>query len=284
MFYAHFVESVNQMCQEDVRRLLVALGGEASLTELSNLAREQYPNRSLHAYLGDRLKAMERKGIVEKPDAKASIWRLTESGSKNKIGDFSLDEIDDVVTEHDLEEEGIKIVNIVGSPELDSRLVLENLAKQIPNTEYIPETSPSLIFRDENGVTVLVHSTGRVSIAGAKGKDKLISGTENFLDVIQEVRPEVKKSAQDLSIDNIVANSELSRELDLAEVAITLDLENVEYEPEQFPGLIYRSEINPTILIFNSGKCVIAGAKTFTQILDSYYEVAGELADIGVVL
>lgn len=272
------------MSQEDVRRLLADLGGEASFTELSSLARERYPNRSLHAYLGERLKAMERKGIVEKTDDKTSTWRLTDSGSQHKIGDFSLDEIDEIVTERDLAEEGIQIANIVGSLELDFQLVLENLAEQIPNAEYLPETSPSLVYRGENGVTILVHSTGRLSITGAKSKDELICGMEKFLDVIQDLGLEVEKSAQGLSVDNIVANSDLGRELDLAEVAIALELENVEYEPEQFPGLIYRSEINPTVLIFNSGKCVITGGKTFTQVLDSYREVTDELAAIGVSL
>lgn len=263
--------------------MLIDLGGEATFTELSDFARKRHSNRSLHTYLGERLKAMEKKGIVENPDSRTPIWRLTEKGKKNRIGNFSLEEIDDIVTKNDLEEVGIKIANVVGSLELESQLMLDELSEQIPNAEYFPETSPSLVFRDEK-VTILAHSTGRVSITGGKSKDDLIRGTENFVDVIRETEPKITEMSQEIFIDNIVVSSDLGRELDLSEVAVALQLENVEYNPEQFPGLIYRSQINPTVLIFNSGKCVITGSKTFTQALDVYNEVTGELAAIGVEL
>lgn len=274
------------MSQEDVRRLLVTLGGEASLKELSDLARERYPKRSLHAYLGERLKSMERKEIVEKSDDKTSVWRLTESGLQNKIGDFSFDEIDDTVGNYDLKAEGIKITNIVGCLKLDRRLSLEMLVEQIPNTEYHPETSPGLVYRDEDGegVTVLAHSSGRLSIAGAENKRELMEGTKNFLNVIRDLGIETEKSSKELLIENIVANLDLGREFDLVKVASDIGLENVEYDPEQFPGLIYRSKTNSTVLIYNSGKCVITGAKTFAQILDAYREITDGLVAMGIML
>ncbi|HEX59473.1 MAG TPA: TATA-box-binding protein, partial [Methanomicrobia archaeon] len=42
-----------------------------------------------------------------------------------------------------------------------------------------------------------------------------------------------------------------------------LGLEGMEYEPEVFPGLVYRIEKpKVAILIFSSGKLVITGGKT----------------------
>ena len=66
-------------------------------------------------------------------------------------------------------------------------------------------------------------------------------------------------------IENMVASTDVGRELDLTRLAIAL--KNVEYEPENFPGLIYRLE-DPkiTILLFRTGKAVITGAKSLEQV------------------
>ena len=41
---------------------------------------------------------------------------------------------------------------------------------------------------------------------------------------------------------------------------VALRMEHVEYEPEQFPGLIYRGDTG-TALIFSSGKVILTGFK-----------------------
>ena len=68
-------------------------------------------------------------------------------------------------------------------------------------------------------------------------------------------------------IVNIVATASLKGELNLSEVAVGLGLENVEYEPEQFPGLVYRmDEPRVVILIFSTGKIVCTGGKKVEDI------------------
>ncbi len=48
--------------------------------------------------------------------------------------------------------------------------------------------------------------------------------------------------------------------------AVALELENTEYEPEQFPGLVYRlGDPKVVLLLFGSGKVVCTGAKTAEQ-------------------
>jgi len=65
-----------------------------------------------------------------------------------------------------------------------------------------------------------------------------------------------------LVIQNIVASADLGQELNLNAIAMSLDLENIEYEPEQFPGLVYRlSDPKVVVLLFGSGKLVITGGK-----------------------
>ena len=63
-----------------------------------------------------------------------------------------------------------------------------------------------------------------------------------------------------VAVTNIVCSYDMGRYINLNKVVITLNLENIEYEPEQFPGLIYRGD-NGTALIFSSGKVILAGFK-----------------------
>jgi len=64
----------------------------------------------------------------------------------------------------------------------------------------------------------------------------------------------------EIEIQNIVASASLGAELNLELAAYALP--DVIYEPEQFPGLIYRMrEPKVVILLFTTGKLVITGAK-----------------------
>jgi len=277
------------MSQEDVRRLLLSAGGEATVEELSELARERYPKRSLHGYLGERLKSLEKKEMVEWLDTGEGLWRLTEKGYENRAGEFNIGEIDSLISQEDLSQKGIKVVNMMGSLNLESPIDLETQASRIPEAEYHPETSPGLIYRTQsntnsNKLTILAHSTGWLSITGAKYKTDLVECATQFLSSIHDLDIHIESYQNKIGIQNVVAKADIGRELDLAEVAIALNLENIEYDPESFHGLIYRSKENPTVLIFKSGKVVITGAKTFVQILDAYNEMIQNLVKIGVNL
>jgi transcription initiation factor TFIID TATA-box-binding protein len=57
-------------------------------------------------------------------------------------------------------------------------------------------------------------------------------------------------------------------------------LENVMYEPEQFPGLIYRmTEPKVVLLVFASGKLVITGAKREEQVHEAVEKIRAILID-----
>jgi TATA-box binding protein (TBP), component of TFIID and TFIIIB len=65
-----------------------------------------------------------------------------------------------------------------------------------------------------------------------------------------------------VTIENIVASTTIADKLDLSRIAIVLD--GSEYEPDQFPGLIYRLHVPKTaVLIFRSGKVNCTGAKGY---------------------
>jgi len=90
-------------------------------------------------------------------------------------------------------------------------------------------------------------------------------------------KPEVKTQ-------NIVASADLKKELHLSTVAKGLLLHNVEYEPEQFPGLIYRmDDFGAVLLIFSSGKLVCTGAKKMEDVSSAIDLMKEKLSSLGVL-
>lgn len=72
----------------------------------------------------------------------------------------------------------------------------------------------------------------------------------------------------------------MKKELDLTHLAIAAGLERVEYEPEQFPGLIYRDlDLSAVLLIFASGKVVVTGTTTLEEADQSFRELRERLSE-----
>lgn len=272
------------MSQEDVRQLLSELGGEATVSELSELAQKKFPDRTLHTYLSERLQPMEKKSLVEKVNNDRTTWRLTEKGRGCSIM-YPISEVDAIVDEDDLREEGFSLANLVGSLRLERELDLSALSMDLENTDYHPETYPSMIYHpfEDRSVSVLTPSSGRLAIVGAKSKQELIDGVDDFLAALNDLGIETDKTSDDILIQNMVATYDFRREFDLSVVAVAIDLNNVEYEPEQFPGLIYRSHSGSlTVLMFASGKVVVTGANTYLEVIQARDELYERLEGIGV--
>jgi len=148
----------------------------------------------------------------------------------------------------------------VASATLNQRLDLNAIVKGYPGVEYRPEQFPGLVFRLKRPKTAtLIFNSGKMVCTGAK------SEKESKRAVMKVVR-ELKKSGiiivgkPELKIQNIVASANLAGLIDLERSAYSLG--KTMYEPEQFPGLIYRMAVpKVVILLFASGKLVCTGAK-----------------------
>ena len=161
-----------------------------------------------------------------------------------------------------------KIQNIVATASLGKPIPLTKLARTQPNTEYNPETFPGLVLRiKEPKSAVLVFSSGNLVCTGTKS-------TTQVRQVIDAVRKQLKKinvtitTKPKITVQNIVASGSIDLKLNLNFLALEMD--NTEYEPEQFPGLVYKL-INPTatFLLFSNGKIVCTGTKNKQQLEDS---------------
>ncbi len=268
--------------QERIRHLLSEAEGKLTTKEIQELVEENSSINEFVKYVEENLQQMEEKNVVKKLD---DVWELTKAGRENSI-EYYQTEIDSNISEEDLTETyHLTIANIVGSLRLNRELDLEALSNDLAQSEYHPETYSSLIYRSKvDNVSVLTPSSGRLAIVGAKSKDKLITGTQDFLTSISDLGIDVDKCVDDVLVQNIVATFDTEREFDLSTLSIGLGLESIEYEPEQFPGIIYRTPRNSTILLFNSGKCVITGAKTYLDLVEAQEELIKILSDLGIKL
>ncbi len=154
----------------------------------------------------------------------------------------------------------VKIENVVASATLKQRIDLNAVVRGYPGVEYRPEQFPGLVFRLKKPKTAtLIFNSGKMVCTGAKSEKEAKRA-------VSKVIRELKKSGiiiigkPELKIQNIVASASLGGTIDLEKAAFTLG--KTMYEPEQFPGLIYRmDEPKVVILLFASGKLVCTGAK-----------------------
>jgi transcription initiation factor TFIID TATA-box-binding protein len=88
----------------------------------------------------------------------------------------------------------------------------------------------------------------------------------------------------EITIQNIVASADLHTVLNLNAIAIGLGLENIEYEPEQFPGLVYRLSVPKVVmLLFGSGKLVVTGGKKPADAEAAVEKIVEELDGLGLM-
>src|SRR3989344_3749598 len=166
-----------------------------------------------------------------------------------------------------------KIQNIVATTSLGKDIPLTKLAKTIPNTEYNPEQFPGLVLRiKEPKSAVLVFSSGNLVCTGTKSISQVKEVIEQVIKILRKINVNVTEKPK-ITVQNIVASGSINMMLNLN--FLSLELENTEYEPEQFPGLVYKLENPPaTFLLFSNGKLVCTGTKNNQQLAESMEQLA----------
>ena len=161
-----------------------------------------------------------------------------------------------------------KIQNIVATTSLGKEVPLIKLAKTIPNTEYNPEQFPGLVLRVKTPKSaVLVFSSGNLVCTGTKSIAQVKEVIEQVIKTLKKININITEKPK-ITVQNIVASGSINMMLNLN--YLSLELENTEYEPEQFPGLVYKLEDPPaTFLLFSNGKLVCTGTKNNQQLADS---------------
>jgi len=159
------------------------------------------------------------------------------------------------------EEVSIRIVNIVVSSSLEQDIPLEKMAATLSNTEYNPEQFPGLVIRiKEPKTSALIFSSGKIVCTGARTLEDVERSIEKIIKSLKKINIEIKIKPK-ITVQNMVAAGSIGMDLNLNSLAIKLP--NTEYEPEQFPGLVYKLKgTRATFLLFTNGKVVCTGTKT----------------------
>jgi transcription initiation factor TFIID TATA-box-binding protein len=159
----------------------------------------------------------------------------------------------------------IRVVNIVVSTSLEHDIPLEKMAATLSNTEYNPEQFPGLVIRIKDPKTsALIFSSGKVVCTGARSMEKVHESIERIIESLKKIGIKITVTPK-INIQNIVASGNIGMDLNLNVLAMKLD--NTEYEPEQFPGLVYKlMEAKATFLLFSNGKVVCTGTKSEAEV------------------
>ena len=179
---------------------------------------------------------------------------------------------------------GIKVENIVASTVFAEKLDLDMIAQSLNEAEYEPEQFPGLVYRLKNPKTAtLLFRSGKANCTGAKNIEDVRKTIDIIAEKLKKLGMDIHKNL-DIVVQNMVAMANLEGELNLTEVATGLGLENIEYEPEQFPGLVYRlKEPKVALLLFSSGKIVCAGARSTEDASKAVNKLSEELNSLGLI-
>jgi len=168
----------------------------------------------------------------------------------------------------------IDIANVVGSGDLDVELDIAEveLDLDLPYTEYDPSNYHGLYVRlAKGGPLITVYRSGKYIISGCSTFELLYESNDRFLTELSELEIVDTNVETDFTVKNLVCTAQLDDTVDLNTLSIALGLELVEYEPEQFPGLIYRpTDHAPVLLVFANGKIVITGAPNIDAAEDAF--------------
>jgi transcription initiation factor TFIID TATA-box-binding protein len=179
----------------------------------------------------------------------------------------------------------IRIQNMASTANLGVRLDLKKIALKCRNTEFNPRRFGAVIMRlREPKATALIFASGKMCVTGVKSTHNATLAAKKFAYVIERVGFQ-PKDYMDFKVQNIVGTADCGFPIRL-EGLVYAHSAFASYEPELFPGLIYRL-VSPRVvfLIFVSGKIVITGAKKESDLsnaLTKLYPVLVEFKKVHV--
>jgi len=162
-----------------------------------------------------------------------------------------------------LPEPNIEIQNIVAFVDLRTQLDLESLEAGMP-LSYRRERFPALILKlKDPKISFLIFRNGKINCTGANRMSLVKKGVDKMVCQLRSLGVRIDKDPS-IKVTNLVATADLGRQLNLDELALNLD--DVEYEPETFPGLVYRPYgSRVSVLVFGNGKLVVAGFREVSE-------------------
>ncbi|MDD4448173.1 MAG: TATA-box-binding protein [Methanothrix sp.] len=179
----------------------------------------------------------------------------------------------------------INVENVVASTKLADAFDLPRIEAELQGAEYNKKKFPGLVYRVKDPkAAFLIFTSGKVLCTGSKNVEYVRTVVTNLARTLKSIGFENINLEPEIHSQNVVASANLKTDLNLNAGALGLGLENIEYEPEQFPGLIYRiKQPKVVVLIFSSGKLVITGGKSQEDCVEGARVVRMQLENMGLL-
>ncbi|MDD4126442.1 MAG: TATA-box-binding protein [Methanomicrobium sp.] len=163
--------------------------------------------------------------------------------------------------------ESLKIENMVASGVIAESIDLVEFTGKVENCEFNKKRFPGAVYHiADPKIACLIFSSGKVVITGVRNDKALIDGLAILIKSLNDAGISTLAEPR-VVVTNMVCSYNLERKINLNKMAVTLNIENVEYEPEQFPGLVYRIfDPKIVVLIFSSGKIILTGGKNLEDV------------------
>lgn len=231
----------------------------------------------------DRLKEFQQANSIVFDPTTRQVWE----GQEKKTTGEQLPGTQDTEMKALSDEEGENsatsgivptLQNIVATVNLGCRLDLKTVALHARNAEYNPKRFAAVIMRiREPKTTALIFASGKMVVTGAKSEDDSKLASRKYARIIQKIGFAAKFT--DFKIQNIVGSCDVKFPIRLEGLAFSHGTFS-SYEPELFPGLIYRM-VKPKIvlLVFVSGKVVLTGAKQREEIYQAFEAIYPVLSE-----
>lgn len=187
----------------------------------------------------------------------------------------NLEEVDKIINDY-------KVENVVATVTVDitEKIDLNQIARNLVDVEYNPERFPGLVMRiSKPKATILIFSTGKMVVTGMRKASEAPAVVAKVIKNIKKAG--IKVSNPKITIQNIVASGDLHTNIDLNMATIVMD--QAMYEPEVFPGLIYRMQEPKTVfLVFSTGRIVCTGAKEEKIVREAVLKLNHKVRELGV--
>jgi len=177
----------------------------------------------------------------------------------------------------------VKIENVVVFATLGKDIPLDKISKELPGADYTPEAFPGVIYRIKDPKTAaLIFSSGKIVCTGARSPDFAHIAVKKVVEDMKALKIDLPSKFH-IGVENIVASTQIDAKDKLNLEFIAYNLENAEYEPEQFPGLVYRiSDPRVAFLLFGTGKIICTGARKIEEIHAALAKFKTNLEELGI--
>ena len=179
----------------------------------------------------------------------------------------------------------VKIENVVVFTVLGKDIPLDKIAQELIGAKYEPKSFPGVIYKiSDPKSAALIFSTGKIVCTGARSVEFARLATKKVVDSLSALQIDMPIEFY-TNVENIVASTqiEITKKLDLENIAY--GLENSEYEPESFPGLVYRiTDPRVAFLLFGTGKIICTGARKIEDIQTALQKFKVKLEGLGITV